>query len=397
MRFTYFFLIAAPLFAQQSTSSDRILGALADRSLAEHAVLMKTDDQIAMYSLMAKTKSDDPHYQVLLAAAYVQKTRETTDYSYLDRAAAILNAVLSDDRTNYEAQRLQVETQLERHEFEKAAESSRRLIRVGPNDPWNWGTLGDALTEIGDYNGAADAYQKMVSLRPDLASYNRAAHFHFLYNDAPGAIEIMKKAIEAGSSSPENVAWCLVDLGNIYFKTGRMPEAEDAFRQALRTFRGYHPAYAGLAKVLASKGDAAGAIENYKRAQAITPLPDYAAALYDLYRQTGHAELAKQQMALLDAIDHVSRATGETANRNLVFAFADRGIKLDRALELAQGELQYRRDIYSYDALAWALYKNRRYTEAREYMEKARALHTPEPIFQQHATAIAQALEGASR
>ena len=55
-------------------------------------------------------------------------------------------------------------------------------------------------------------------------------------------------------------------------------------------------------------------------------------------------------------LDKVSRATGEKANRNLVLAFADHDIKLDRALELAQGELEFRRDIYSYDALAWALF-----------------------------------------
>ena len=395
MKLAYLSLIAVPLLAQ--TSSDRILGALTDRSLAEQVSSMRTDDRIAMYSLMAKTKPGDPHYQVLLAGAYVQKTRETTDYSYLDRAAAVLAAVLSDDRTNYEAQRLQLEIQLERHQFEQAAESSRRLIRIAPDDPWNWGTLGDALTEIGDYNAAADAYQKMVALRPDLASYNRAAHFHFLFNDVPGAIAIMKKATDAGSSSPENVAWCLVDLGNIYFKTGQAQLAEDAFQRALATFRGYHPAYAGLGRVLAANGDAAGAIANYKRAQAITPLPDYAAALYDLYRQTGQPDLARQQIALLDAIDRVSRATGETANRNLVFAFADRDIKLDRALELAKGELQFRRDIYSYDALAWALYKNHRYAEAQEYMQKAMALHTPEPLFRQHAAAISQALERAAR
>jgi tetratricopeptide (TPR) repeat protein len=237
----------------------------------------------------------------------------------------------------------------------------------------------------------------MVSLRPDLASYNRAAHFRFLYDDVPGAIAIMKKAIEAGSSSPENVAWCMVDLGNIYWKSGQVQEAGDSFRNALRTFRGYHPAYAGLARVMAAQGDAAGAIENFKRAQAITPLPDYAGALYDLYRQSGQEELAKQQLALLDAIDRVSRATGETANRNLVFAFADRDIKLDRALELAQGELQFRRDIYSYDALAWALYKNHRFAEAREYMQKALALRTPEPSFRRHAAAIAQAMERAAQ
>jgi len=389
-------LFAAGAMAQ-SSSADRILGALSDRSLAEHVAGMSTDDRIGMYSLMVKTKPEDLHYQVLLAGAYIQKTRETTDYSYLERAASILNSAISADNTNYEARRLLIETELERHLFAKAAESSRRLIKVDSADPWNWGTLGDALTEMGEYNEAAEAYQHMVNLRPDLASYNRASHFHFLFNDVPGAIEIMKKAIEAGSSSLENVAWCMVDLGNIYFKTGRYKEAADSFTNALHTFRGYHPAYAGLARTLAETGDLKGAIENYKRAQDITPLPDYAAALFDLYGKTGQTPLAQKQMDLLDAIDRVSRATGETANRNLVFAFADRDIKLDRALSLAQGELEFRRDIYSYDALAWALYKNHQYAEAEQYMEKAQALKTPEPLFRKHAEAISQAFERASK
>jgi tetratricopeptide (TPR) repeat protein len=390
-------LLFASLALAQSSTADRILGALSERSLAEKVAGMSTDDRIAMYSLMTKTKPDDLHFQVLLAGAYIQKTRETTDYSYLERAASILDSVISADNTQYEAHRLLIETQLERHLFAKAAESSRRLIAMDGADPWNWGTLGDALTEMGEYNEAAGAYQKMVTLRPDLASYNRAAHFHFLFNDVPGAIEIMKKAIEAGSSSPENVAWCMVDLGNIYFKSGQYDQAAQQFTTALRTFRVYHPAYAGLAKTQAETGDLKIAIENYKRAQEITPLPDYAAALYDLYQKTGQTALARKQMDLLDAIDRVSRATGETANRNLVFAFADRNIKLDRALELARGELQFRRDIYSYDALAWALYKNRQYAEARQYMEKATALETPEPLFRQHAEAISQALQRAAK
>jgi tetratricopeptide (TPR) repeat protein len=276
--------------------------------------------------------------------------------------------------------------------FATAVESSHRLIQISEADPWNWGTLGDAYVEMGEYEKGAEAYQKMVSLRPDLASYNRAAHFHFLYDDVPGAIAIMKKAIEAGSSSPENVAWCMVDLGNIYFKSGQRTLAQQSFTDALRTFKNYHPAYAGLGRVLAESGDVKGAIANYRRAQEITPLPDYAAALYDLYKKSGQTDLAAKQMELLDVIDKVSIASGEKANRNLVLAFADHDVKLARALELAEGELEFRRDVYSYDALAWALYKNHRIAEAQQYMEKALALKTPEPGFRMHAEIIMRAM-----
>jgi tetratricopeptide (TPR) repeat protein len=143
--------------------------------------------------------------------------------------------------------------------------------------------------------------------------------------------------------------------------------------------------------VLAQAGNVQGAIANYRRAQEITPLPDYAAALFDLYKKAGQNDLAAKQMELLDVIDKISAANGEKANRNLVLAFADHDVKLDRALQLAQGELEFRRDVYSYDALAWALYKNHRIEEARQYMEKALALKTPEPGFRLHAQLIMQA------
>lgn len=379
--------------AMAQSSADQITGALVDRSLAQHALVLKTDDQIALYSTMAGSRPDNQHYKVLLASAYIQKTRETTDYSYLDRAVSILNEVLSGDGSNYEALRLSTETALERHLFALAAEHSLRLIQIDGADPWNWGTLGDAYVEMGDYEKAADAYQTMVSLRPDLASYNRAAHFRFLFGDVEAAVAIMEKAIKSGSAMPENVAWCMVDLGNIYWKTGRPELARQQFLDALRVFPKYPSAYAGLGKTSAASGDIKGAIENYRRAQELVPLPDYASALIDLYDRTGNRAEADRQKELLETIDRLAVANGEKANRNLVFALADHDMKLDRALALAQGELEFRRDVYTYDALAWALYKNNRIQEAKDAMDKALKIGTPEPDFARHERAIAEALK----
>ena len=46
----------------------------------------------------------------------------------------------------------------------------------------------------------------------------------------------MKQAIDSGARSPENTAWCLVDLGNLYFKTGDLQQAEQSYAQAAQTF-----------------------------------------------------------------------------------------------------------------------------------------------------------------
>src|SRR5271163_2852159 len=208
MRYTknllvFVFASAGSAFGQTGGVTDPTASAIAERIFTEQAARLKTDDRIAMYGTMIQSKPENLHYQNLLAGAYIQKMRETTDFSYLDRAAQIVGNVISADSQNYEALRLRSEVELERHHFKQVAEYSRQLMTISPNDPWNWGTLGDALVEMGDYDGAAEAYQKMVSLRPDLASYNRAAWFRFLSGDMPGAIDIMGKAINAGSPSSE--------------------------------------------------------------------------------------------------------------------------------------------------------------------------------------------------
>jgi len=386
------FLLAIPVFGQKTPDIDRLNQAFQNRVLTQGTATLKTDERISMYSTLARTVPADLHYQNLLAGAYIQKVRESMDYSYLDRASQVLANVLAADSKNYEAARLRTEIALERHEFKIAAEYSRALTEWSANDSWNWGTLGDAYIEMGDYDQAAEAYQKMVTLHPDLASYNRAAYFRFINNDVDNALKIMNLAISSGSIMAENTAWCEVELGKMHLKTGKLDEAERSFRSALRYFPDYHTALAGLAQTRAARNDWKGAIENMRSAWQSTPFPDYAAALFDYYTATGQTAEAQKQKETIEVIDRLGQAGKEKANRNLAMIYADHDWNVGRALELAQNELSIRGDIYTFDALAWALYKNRRYQEAGEAMQKAMRFQTPEPMFFYHAGLIDTAL-----
>ena len=385
-------LLCAICAAAQTVAPDRAATVFEERAVEGHVARLKTDDRIAYLQKTVSLKAGNPHYRVLLAGAYVQKMRETTDFSYIDRAATLVNLILAANPQDYEARRLRTEVQLEYHQFDKAIESSRELIRMRPADPWNWGTLGDAFIERGEYEQGADAFQKMADLRPDLSSYNRAAHYRFLTNDPSGAVEIMQLAVRAGSSSPENVAWCLVELGHIRFKTGRLNDAGEAYRSALRHFPGSHAAYAGLGKVYAAEGKLPDAVASYEHAKSITPLPDYEAALSDLYSLQGRKADAAKEMQLVDLIYKLMGANGEKRNRNLSLIYSDHDRNLEIALELAEAELDSRKDIYTYDALGWALYKNKKYEDAEKAAVKAMMLDTPEPAFYYHAGMIAAAL-----
>jgi tetratricopeptide (TPR) repeat protein len=267
-------------------------------------------------------------------------------------------------------------------------ENTDALVKIAPAEARLWAMMADSLMEIGDYDRAEHALERMLALRPGLSSYNRVAWFRFVTGDAEGAISAMRQAVHAAGATPENLAWCLVDLGNLYFKTGRLEEAEANYNAALRTFPRYHPAFAGLGRVNAARKRTAEAIANYARAESMVPLPEYAGALRELYREQGSLMEARNQEQLLDVVDHLARANFENTDRNLALVLADEERHLDRALELAQNELAFRRDVYTYDALAWVLYKLKRLPEAQAAMRKALAYHTPEPSFARHAKLI---------
>lgn len=351
---------------------------------------MTTDERIHIYEQWVAADSKSISNQTLLAAAYIQKTRETSDYGYLDRASKIVDKVLT-ERKDYEALRLRNLIELNRHNFAKVAEYAREMTRSAPLDPQNWGSLGDALMEMGEYEGARDAYGKMLSIRSNLFSLNRMANYRFVTGDADGAIAMMTEAVKAGARYPENMAWCFVELGNMYFKTGRSKDAEDAYRKAIEEFPVSHAAYAGLGSVQAAEHNTAAAVASYRHAQAIAPMPQYAAALYDLYQAAGDKSAAAREMARIDAIAKLEAAANQKANRTLALIYANQDRNLDRALELAEADFRIRKDVYTYDALAWVLYKNKRYEEARKCSQDALKLGTPEPSFKLHAEMIARA------
>jgi tetratricopeptide (TPR) repeat protein len=351
-----------------------------------------TDQRIAsLEKLLAQNPQSIP-YQNQLAAAYMQKVRETVDFGYLDRAERILNHVLVSDDGNYEALRMREVVEMERHHFQTAADFAEALIGLRPGDPWSYGILGDASMEMGRYDRAAAAYQQMLLLRPDQSSLNRASWYEFVSGRPQQAIALMKQAIESGAPSPENTAWCLVDLGNLYFKTGDIEQAGRSYARAAQTFPGYHAAQAGLGRVEAARGDYAEAIASYLKAQGSVPLPEYAAALEQLYSVSNQPEEARKQRELIDFVDRMGRLAAEKTNRNLALIYADESRNLDRALDLVQEELKVRNDIYTHDALAWVLFQRKDYTKAEESARIAVQLGTPEPSFYYHAGRIAAAM-----
>jgi len=349
---------------------------------------MSADERIAFFEKSLKDTPSDLGVQAGLASAFIQKMRETTDFAYLNRAAAIVDKMLAADPKSYDGIRLSAEIETHRHNFPRAAELASTLLERNPSDAGALGLLGDSLMELGQYDSAGKVYEQMLVLAPNLTSYNRVAYHRFVTGDAKQALDWMAMAVEAGSSTPENLAWCLVEFGDMLVKTGRTSDARIAYDRALKTLPGYHRAYAALGRMLAADGKLEEAEANLLKAQAVIPLPEYAGALDDIYTKLGKPAEAAQQRALIDVIDKLGRVNGEKGNRALALVYADQNRNLDRALELIRGELDTRKDVYTYDALSWVLFQSGHQKEAEDASRKALAQHTPEPMFLYHASMI---------
>jgi len=345
----------------------------------------------AAQGIIEKQPADSKGYN-MLSAAFMQKARETGDFSFNARAEESLKHSFRVAPDNYDGIKLQAALLLNFHRFSEALQVARRAQAINPRDHDVYGAMVDALVELGDYQGAVDAAQKMVDLRPDTASYSRISYLRSLHGDTKGAIEAMKMA--AGSASPanhESIAWCRVHLGDELMNDGKLKEAEREYDHALYAFPDYHLALAAKARARYAAGDTDNAIIFYKRAVERVPLPEYIAPLGDLYAKLGRADEAKQQYEQVEFIEKLGAADG-TYSRQLALFWADHDIRLDEALAVAERERAVRNDIYTADVLAWCLYKKGRFAEAKTASDEALRLGTRDPHLLYHAGMIALAI-----
>jgi tetratricopeptide (TPR) repeat protein len=351
-----------------------------------------TDSLVGSLQQQIRENPKDFDAHIKLAGAYLQKVRETGDPTLYTKTEDLLD----------EAQKLQPQSPelfatrgtlaLARHDFAAALGYGTRALASDPHSARYHGIVGDAQIELGMYEEAIHSYQEMVNSRPDFASFSRVAYARELYGDPEGAIEAMEFALQAGSGTPENVAWAHVQLGNLWFGSGNLKEAEKAYGRSTNTVSAYAPALAGQAKVAAARGNLSLAARLYKQAFNRMPLPEYAIALGDVYDKMGEKEQAAAQYELVRSMDKLLRANGVNTDLEIALFYADHDMDLNTSLEKARSAYKARPSIHAADALAWTLYKTGDPEEAQKYSEEALKLGTRDPLKLFHAGMISKSL-----
>src|SRR5262245_4179902 len=268
----------------------------------------RTEREIGSLQQSVRDNPKSSSSRTRLGQAYLQKARETSDPIYLTKAEALFKKALELDGQNFGAMAGLGSLCLSRHEFWEALGWAERGLALNPYSSELYGIIGDACVELGEYDRALKAIQKMVDLRPQLSSYSRVSYLRELHGDVDGAIEAMGMAVSSGGPSSENTSWCQVQLGNLYFSKGDYQNAERQYRSALTRLPEYVHAVAGLAKIKVSQDTLDEAIELYEKVVAAVPYPEYVIALGDLYEIVGKRVQAKQRYELVEAMQQLYNA-----------------------------------------------------------------------------------------
>ena len=316
---------------------------------------------------------------------FVSRARLTNDpgyYTVAERAAACVETVRPNDPA---ALLLRGHVLHQMHRFQEAEAIARRLV-AQREFVLDYGLLGDALMEQGRLAESAEAYQKMIDLKPFYQSYTRAAHLRWLRGDLDGAIALMHRAVKSASPrDPESIAWAYARLAFYELQARRLTAAATFADSALQYVPDYAPALLVRGRIQLADQKNHEAADTLARAARLNPLPEYRWVLADALRRLDRTDEA----AAIEA-DLVTSGMADDP-RTVALFLSTRGSDTARALDLARREMTARSDVFTLDSLAWALRAAGRLDEATDVMTKALAAGTEDGRLFLHAATIAAA------
>jgi len=353
-----------------------LLLTLIELALCSHAFC--ADSAIRFLEDRVKKDPGDFTAQNMLASRYLDLFRSTGEDEWLAKARRAsetsVNAVPAEVNTAGLVALGRV--QLASHEFTLARDTAKRLLEIGPTKAAGFAILGDAFLELGDYREAADAYQEVARLdEGGIDSETRLARLAIVRGNLDAARGHFTAALaqtrELSPPSPQLVAWCSVQLGQLYFSRGDWERAEKQYKIALEAMPDYYAALDHLAELRAAQEQAPEAIRLYEKVIARVSRPEFCQALGDLYAFTGKIEQAKPWHERALATYLKSAEKDGRYFHHLAGFYCDSTENPTEALRWARKDLQIRNSVFVHDALAWALYRNGECGEAAAEIKKA--------------------------
>ncbi len=273
------------------------------------------------------------------------------------------------------------------HQFEEALRLGTAAEALDPFNAEAKAVRVDALVELGRYDEAAAVLEQLLNVRPGLAALTRVSYLRQLTGDFDGALAAMRQARTAAGGQASETAVTSALEGEIQLLRGDFESARDAFGASLRQSPGLIAGELGRAKHLDISGDRRGAIRTLEAAVERTGAPGQAVLLGELYESEGRTKSAVKAFAAARQAYRDEIPQGGVVDLELALLDADHGPATD-ALASARAAYAARPNIYTADAMAWALYRNDRAAEAVVFVEESLRRGTADATLLIHAATV---------
>ena len=374
--------------AQSSPSSQSVAAGGSAAPAPAVDALTKT---IMLAQQMLVSRPQDYATWAALGLGYVQQAKATVDPSYYGKAeGAVARSLALNTSVNFSGWGARAALKAAEHDFRGARAAALRGISIDGYDSELYGALADADTQLGAYDQAAAAVQRMNQLRPGVAAFTRASYVFELRGQVLRAQSALDMALQ-DSPDPADIAFAQDYLGELALNYGGDARAAlQHFHAGLQADPRDFASLAGQAKAEAALGQLGRALVDYRAVVSAVPQPQYVLELGEL-EQSQHNPDAARQYALFRTEEQLFTANGVTLDTEPTLFEADHGDPA-AALRYAAAGWRVRPFLEMADAYSWAEYVNGHYPAALGWADKAAATGWRNALFLFHRGMIEKAL-----
>ena len=352
------------------------------------------DSNIAFYEGVARRDPTGGMALGQLALLYMRRARATGDYQDVLRSETAARKSLGNRGAhNTRARQALAASLLSEHRFGDALGVAQDLARRDASNAAFRASVGEIQMELGHYDDARTSFASVAGNTSDLSVAPRLARWLELEGHADSAYRLMNASlltvIDRRDVPAEQKAWFWLRIGDLQLRRGRINDAASDYQRGLAAHPDDYRLLTATAKLEGARHEWQKALDFGERAVAVSFDPATLGVMSDAYAALGDSAKANEYAHAME-IAVSKQATAY--HREWSLFLLNHGRRVAEVLAKTQEELETRRDIYGYDAFAWALHASGRDREAREAMRHALVLGTQDAMLFCHAAAIDRAL-----
>lgn len=216
----------------------------------------------------------------------------------LNEAALRFNSIIKEDPNNYASYFQLAQIYFELRELPKAEVAAQKALDLNPNDEWHYVFLGQIKAGKGDFNGAANVYEKLIQFQQpnDIDLYFDWVMLLEKADKNDKALEVLQKMDKKFGPNDD----ILFEKIAVYLNTERHKEAISEIKNLISKDTSQYKYYGYLGDIYEQAGQQDKAIESYEK--VLAKEPDNVLAIYSLsniYSKNG--DDAQQEVILSNA------------------------------------------------------------------------------------------------